>query len=358
MSDEDPLGTRREEAASDGPAGAAGRGPEGASDDPTGGHQVGPLREYLTVYLKGVAMGAADTVPGVSGGTIALITGIYERLITALTSLEPRTLRHLARIHTAAGRRDFADALRRMDVPFLVALGLGVVTVVVLLSRVIHAALLSYEPETAAFFFGLILASTVVLYREVALDTPARVGAGVLGFLLAFVVAGASAESGGVTGGTPLPAVFGIAAVAISAMVLPGVSGAFVLYLAGQYEYLTGVLKSFVDHIIAVPTRGVTPGMVESGSVVLTFVAGAVVGVFSVAYAVRWALERARVATLTFLVSLMAGSLRLPVETVADGIGTWTPRAAFGVVIAALVGVAAVYLLDRYTADLEYGAAT
>ena len=316
----------------------------------------GPLREYLVVYLKGVAMGAADTLPGVSGGTIALVTGIYERLIAALTALDPRVLGLAPRLHAAEGRRRFASELRRMDVPFLVALGLGVVTVVVLLSRVVHAALATYEVETAAFFLGLIAASAIVLYREVSLETVPRALAALLGFAVAFLLAGASEGSGTVAGQPPLPLVFGVAAVAISAMVLPGVSGAFILYLVGQYEYLTGVLKAFVDHVIALPTRGVSPALVESGTVVVTFVAGALLGVFSVAYAVRWALDRAHAATLAFLVSLMVGSLRLPVETVGSGVETWTARTATGVAAALLAGGLAIYLLDRYTADLEYGA--
>ncbi|MEF8775399.1 MAG: DUF368 domain-containing protein [Haloarculaceae archaeon] len=313
------------------------------------------VREYLVVYLKGAAMGAADTLPGVSGGTIALVTGIYTRLISALTALDPRVLGLVPELHAHSGRRRFLAELRRMDVPFLAALGLGVVTVVVLLSRVAHAALTSFEAETAAFFFGLIAVSAIVLYREVSLETVPRAVAAIAGFVVAFLLAGASASGGPVGGPPPLPLVFGIAAVAISAMVLPGVSGAFVLYLVGQYEYLTGVLKAFVDHLIALPSRGVTPGLVDSGAVVFTFVTGAVVGVFSVAYAIRWALDRAHAATLAFLVSLMVGSLRLPVETIRESISPWSLPAATGVAGGFLIGALAIFLLDRYTADLEYG---
>jgi putative membrane protein len=311
------------------------------------------LQDYLTVYLKGAAMGAADTVPGVSGGTIALITGIYERLITALTTLDPRALRHLARIHTAGGRGALVRDLRQMDVPFLVALGLGVVSVVVVLSRVIHGALASYEAEMSAFFFGLIGASSVVLYREVSVDTLPRAAATAVGFVLAFSLAGVSTEASS-AGAPPLPVVLLVGAVAISAMVLPGVSGAFILYLAGQYRYLSGVLKEFVDHLLAIPGRGVTAALLDTGAVVVTFVVGAVVGVFTVAYAVREALDRARAATLAFLVSLMVGALRLPFETVRDSVGTWTASAAAGVFAAGLIGALAVLLLDRYTADLDY----
>ena len=82
-------------------------------------------RGWLAVYLKGACMGAADTVPGVSGGTIAVILGVYERLIAALTSVDPRAVGHLASVHTPEGRAAIAEDLLRMDAPFLSVLGAG-----------------------------------------------------------------------------------------------------------------------------------------------------------------------------------------------------------------------------------------
>jgi putative membrane protein len=308
-------------------------------------------RDLAAVFLKGIAMGAADTVPGVSGGTIALITGIYERFVRALTALDPRQLAVLARLHRPDGRREFRQTLRRIDASFLVALGLGVVTSVVVLSRVVHAAVVAYEPQTFAFFFGLIGASAVVLSDQLAVRTPGRLGAAATGFAVAFLLAGASASG---LFGHELPVVFAAGAVAVTAMVLPGVSGAFILLLLGQYAYLTGVLTDFVDAAIAAVAGGPTDGLLAGATVVVTFASGGVVGLLSVAHLIRRALDRYRAATLAFLVSLMIGSLRLPVESVVDGIAVWTPASALSVAVPAAVGAGAVLLLDHYTDDLEY----
>jgi putative membrane protein len=328
-----------------------------ATDTPTGEPPAtdtplspGP-RELLSTYLKGAAMGAADTIPGVSGGTIALITGIYERFVRALTALDPRILAHVPRLHRAEGRGAFWRALQRMDVFFLVALGLGVVTSVVTLSRVVHTAYELYEPQTFAFFFGLIGASAVVLADQLAVRTARRAVAALVGFALAFLLAGASSNG---LFGHALPVVFVAGAVAVTAMVLPGISGAFILLLLGQYSYLTGTLTAFVDDLLAAATGASAEGLVGGAAVVVTFVAGALVGLLSVAHVIRRALERYRAATLAFLVSLMVGSLRLPVETILDGIGVWSPASALSVAVPAIVGAGAVLALDYYTDDLEY----
>jgi len=323
----------------------------GAADARTAVAEGGSARDWLSVYLKGIAMGAADTVPGVSGGTIALITGIYERLIDALTGLDPRALGHLPRLHRPGGRRGLLEDLRAMDVGFLVVLGLGALTSLLVLSRLAHGALLSYRAETYAFFFGLIAASAVVLYAQFQLGSLRQVGAGLAGFGLAFLLAGASSN-----GFLPsaLPVIFLIGALTITATILPGVSGAFVLVLLGKYEFLTGVLTDFVDAVIGVPTAGVTAALVDTGAVVVVFGIGAVVGLLTIAHVIRWALEHFRRGTLVFLVSLMVGSLRLPVAEVRSSLAGWSVTAAGGVVLAAAVGAAAVLVLDRYTADLEY----
>jgi putative membrane protein len=306
-------------------------------------------RDWGSLYLKGIAMGAADTVPGVSGGTIALITGVYERLVTAIAALDPSLLVALGVLHRADGRQQFVASLRERDVHFLVVLGLGVVTAVLALSRVIHAALGGYPGLTFAFFFGLIAASAVVLYGELSVDTAGAVAATVVGFALAYFLSGTSAA-----GGLPhdLPFVFLTGAIAITAMILPGVSGSFLLLLFGQYEYLTGVLTRFVDGLIRMASGGGgSPG--TEGIVVAVFLTGAVLGVLSVARAIRWALDSYRRATLAFLVSLMVGSLRLPVREVDAAVGTWTPVAAAAVLAPAVVGAGAVLVLDHYTSDLE-----
>ncbi|WP_417750468.1 DUF368 domain-containing protein [Salinibaculum salinum] len=313
-------------------------------------HASAGVRAWLTIYLKGLAMGAADSVPGVSGGTIALISGIYERLIDALTALDPRVLQQVPDLDSPDGRRRFVAELQRMDVVFLVVLGLGVATSIVTISRVVHVALEIARPQTFAFFFGLIAASAVVLYDQLSLETPLQIGAAVTGFLLAFFVTGISNGTGF---GHALPLVFVAGAVAISAMVLPGISGAFLLILFGQYEYLTGVLTDLVDGLLAFGADDLLSNVV----VVATFGCGAVLGLFTVAHAVNWALEEYREATIAFLVSLMVGSLRLPVVEVVSGVDATALAGVTTALGAALVGAVAVLLLDYYTEDLSTVAA-
>ena len=294
------------------------------------------VRAWLTVYLKGLAMGAADSVPGVSGGTIALITGIYERLIDALTSLDLRVLDRIPELGSADGRRGFFAELRGMDLFFLVVLGLGVGTAIVTISRVVHVALETARPQTFAFFFGLIAASAVVLYDQLAVRTPLEIGSAVAGFLIAFFITGVSDGAGF---GHALPLIF--------------LSGAFLLILLGQYEYLTGVLTDLVDGVLALGAGD----LVGNLAIVATFGGGAVIGLFTVAHVVRRALDEYREATIAFLVSLMVGSLRLPLVEVLGGVDPATLPAVTTAFGAALAGALAVLLLDYYTEDLSTVAA-
>ena len=317
------------------------------------------MRELLVVYLKGFSMGVADVVPGVSGATIALILGIYDRLIRAITAIDPREFRPALRLHEADARTALIAELERMDALFLLALGLGIVSAIVTLSRVMYVAATEYPVPTYAFFFGLIAASAVVLYGQINRWTPPRLAVSAAGILLAAAVTGIT--TGGASHG-PLM-IFVTGAVAICAMVLPGVSGAFFLLVLGQYEYLTGVLTEFVDGLIALLNGESIAPVLDAGGVVLIFGMGAIIGLFTMAHAVRRALERYRMATLAFLVSLMVGALRLPFERVIENLETsFITTTTFdvaiespeGAVVAGFAGAAAVLLVDRYTDDLEY----
>lgn len=309
------------------------------------------LRKYAVVYLKGMVMGAADTVPGVSGGTIALVVGIYERLIQAITGLRPDVLRFLPGLYHERGRKKFYRELIDRDVPFLLVLGTGVVSAVVVLSRVVHAALGSYRAQTFAFFLGLILASAIVLYEQLSFKTAGQAISGVSGFIIAFLVTGATA-----TGLFPhdLPFIFLAGVIAISAMVLPGISGAFLLLIMGQYTYLTGVLSRFTDGVLSLIRGGEASGLLELASVIMVFGMGASVGILTVAHTVERMLERYRLATMTFLVSLMLGSLRLPVAEILSEVQTWSLVSGLSIILPALSGAIAVLMLNHHTEELSY----
>jgi putative membrane protein len=309
---------------------------------------------WLGVYLRGLCMGTADAIPGVSGGTIAMIVGIYERLIAAITTIDPDRIFAVLRGITSAGRRDGWEALREMDALFLVVLGTGILTAIVTVTRVAHWAITAVPVPTYGLFFGLIGASALVLYAEVGLDTWAERGAAVAGFVLAFVVSGqadAALQSG------PFVTFFA-GALAVSAMILPGVSGSLLLVLIGQYEFMTGELGAFVDGLLALVTGGGLDSVVSAGTTVVAFVAGAVVGLFTVAHAVRKALATYREPTLAFLVSLIAGALRAPVVqssvALAEAGRSWTPTALGTFAVAGLVGVGLVVVIDSFAGDIDY----
>jgi len=308
-----------------------------------------PVQDWLTVYLKGVCMGAADTVPGVSGGTIALITGIYERLVTAIANLDVGLIRQGLAVRRADGRSRFIAALQRADIVFLVVLGLGIFTAILTVSRAVQLGLADFRGPTNAFFFGLIAASAVVLYGEVTLDSGRRWFAAGFATVFAFVLTGTTAGNG-ISHGLPIVFVSGV--VTSSAMLLPGISGAALLYILGQYEFMVVSLHGFIGALLG----GDIPIVLALGSVVATFLLGVAIGLLTIAHAVRWALRIDRGTTLTALVSLMVGALRLPAEEVLASTAVWSATTIAGLLGAGLFGVGLVLALDRYSDDLDYDA--
>jgi len=187
---------------------------------------------WLGLYLRGIAMGAADLVPGVSGGTIALITGIYDRLIAAIASIGLDALRMVL-----AGK--IKDAWAHVDGNFLVAVGAGILSSVLALASLLNWLLLNYPLPLWALFCGFILASAIHLFYTSRVDWAERHYAlWLTGVGLATVI--------GLMQATQLPvgpvSVFFAGAVAISAMLLPGISGSFLLLILGMYQPVISAL--------------------------------------------------------------------------------------------------------------------
>ena len=311
------------------------------------------LRSWVTLYLKGIAMGTADAVPGVSGGTIALIVGIYERLIAAVTAIDPERIRRVLAGVRPRNIPDARAAFHEIDGAFLLVLVAGIGTAVIAVLSGVDYLLGTRPVATYGFFFGLIAASAAVLLGDVELDTPRRKGAAVGGFLLAFLASGYASTALG----SPLPVVFLAGAVAVSAMILPGVSGSLLLIVLGQYDYMAGAVREFVGGLAGLAFGNGSETLVTTGPPVVTFLVGGVVGVFTIAHAVKYALARARAATFAFLVSLIVGALRAPLAEVslrlAESGETWqaaAPRFA----LAAVGGAAVVLVLNRYSGAIEY----
>jgi putative membrane protein len=175
--------------------------------------------------LKGFAIGAANVIPGVSGGTIALITGIFERLINAIKSFDVTALKLL-------GRMKFREFFRHIDGVFLTAVGIGLAAAIVTLARILEYLFENYPVEIWSFFFGLILASVYYVGKTVGKwDSPA-----IISFAAGTAVAvGLSFLNPAVANANPVY-VFLCGMLAVSSMILPGISGSFVLMLMGNYE--------------------------------------------------------------------------------------------------------------------------
>lgn len=237
------------------------------------------MKKYFLLYAKGMAMGAADVVPGVSGGTIAFISGIYDELLRSIAGI-PEALLLLLR-----GR--IKDAWQMANATFLLVLFSGIVTSILTLARVITYLLHQHPIPVWSFFFGLILVSTYLVGREIGRWNWSRAVSFVLGLAFAYWITVAAPMQWG----SDLPTLFLAGAIAICAMILPGISGSFILLLLGLYSVVLGAVKDLNLLVLAV------------------FASGCVVGLLSFARLLSWLLSRWRDLSLAFLSGLMLGSL-------------------------------------------------
>tara|TARA_Y100000310_G_C20534792_1_gene740326 strand:- start:180 stop:1043 length:864 start_codon:yes stop_codon:yes gene_type:complete len=250
------------------------------------------FRETILIFLRGLCMGIADVIPGVSGGTIAFITGIYNRLIHALSTVHISFIKHFFTGNTSKG----INAIKKLDWALFIPLGFGISISLFFLSGVMSYLLEMYTGITFAFFFGLIIASALVLYRKIGKANFERSVFLILGLLVGYVLSGAAA----LITNHSLLVIFISGIIAISAMLLPGISGAFLLLLLGQYEYMVNAIHE-MRYII-----------------IIVFGAGALVGLLGFSKIIDALLRKAKAVTLFFLVGLMVGVLRVPYVEMAN----------------------------------------
>lgn len=237
------------------------------------------MKNGLMLYIKGIAMGAADVVPGVSGGTIAFITGIYDELLRSISSIPN------AAVLLVRGR--VREAWKAANANFLLILLGGIFTSVLSLAKLISFLLESHPIPLWSFFFGLILVSVHLVGKEIQRWGMSRIVALLLGVAFAYVITVAAPMQWSDDG----LSLFLAGAIAICAMILPGVSGSFILVLLGLYPVVLAAVKNLDIGVLAI------------------FMAGCLVGILSFARLLSWMLDRWRDLTLAFLTGLMVGSL-------------------------------------------------
>ncbi|MCQ2157004.1 MAG: DUF368 domain-containing protein [Bacteroidales bacterium] len=235
----------------------------------------------VSTALKGFGMGAANVVPGVSGGTIALLTGIYSDIVNAISALsDPQTWKAFF-----SGR--FRDFWKMINGGFLIALAIGVLASILSLAKLMTYCLNMYPILTWAFFFGLIIASSYYMLRDIKGWDTGSVILLIVGAILGVVVCTMSPTS------TPDDKwfIFICGAIAICTMILPGISGSFILVIFGKYDYIMQAISSLNVPVLAV------------------FAAGCLVGILAFARLLHWLLGRWEKQTLLLLLGFVLGSL-------------------------------------------------
>ena len=246
------------------------------------------IKNYLTVGIKGACMGAADVIPGVSGGTIAFITGIYDQLVGSIASINAEAFRLLLQ-----GR--FKDFWRHINGGFLLSLIAGIGFSVITLAGLMQMLLTTYPIQTWAFFFGLIVASSIFILRGISGWHLREYLMVILGVLLGATVCTLSPTQ------TPdgLWFIFLSGAIAICAMILPGISGSFILLILGKYQYIMGCISDLVSG------TDVARNLMVLG----VFAVGALVGIIGFSKLLHWLLARWNKEVLIIMAGFIIGSL-------------------------------------------------
>lgn len=237
-------------------------------------------KNYLLLVLKGCAMGAADVVPGVSGGTIAFITGIYEELINSIKNIDMQAVKLLFQLKTTS-------FWKKINGNFLLSVLCGIGISIFSLARLMSYLLIHHPIPTWSFFFGLIIVSAFLVAKEIRKWDIFTVISLIAGICAAYTITVLSPAS------TPQTWWFILlsGAIAICAMILPGISGAFILVLLGKYYFIMGAVGRLDIGILAI------------------FAIGAIIGIISFSHLLSWLLKNYHNMTIALLTGFMVGSL-------------------------------------------------
>lgn len=246
-------------------------------------------------------MGICDLIPGISGGTIAFITGIYERLINAVKSFNFKLIYDLLRyILTRDKKRleELRKSIKKLDLGFLVILFLGIFSAILLGSRIIKYLLENYFAYTLSFFIGLIIASSKIIFDNIKCHNNKNILLGAFGLLFGFSLIFLIPK-------TITPTIFYVfigGFIAISALFLPGISGAFILLIMGLYEFIINSLHNILDNLNYLAAFGV----------------GAVLGAFSISRIISFLFKKDKCKTLYFLLGLVIGAVGIPMKKIYE----------------------------------------
>ncbi len=250
--------------------------------------------DYLIITLKGLAMGAADVVPGVSGGTIAFISGIYQELIDSINNVNLSVIKTLKKDGLKA-------AWKQVNGSFLLALLTGIGISILTFSKVITHLLETQPILVWSFFFGLIIASITLIWKEITSWKLVDILFLLIGITISYYITIARP----VSSPDSYWYLFLSGFIAIIAMILPGISGAFILLLMGSYETVIGTINTFREGLTSANSEILTQALLKLG----IFALGCIIGLKSFSKVLHWMFANHKNTTLTLLVGFMVGSL-------------------------------------------------
>lgn len=250
--------------------------------------------DYLIITLKGLAMGAADVVPGVSGGTIAFISGIYQELIDSINNVNISVLKTLK-------NEGLKAAWKQVNGSFLLALLSGIGISILTFSKVITHLLETQPILVWSFFFGLIIASITLIWKEITSWKLVDILFLLIGITVSYYITIARP----VSSPDSYWYLFLSGFIAIIAMILPGISGAFILLLMGSYETVIGTINTFREGLTTANSEILTQALLKLG----VFALGCIIGLKSFSKVLHWMFANHKNTTLTLLVGFMVGSL-------------------------------------------------
>lgn len=278
------------------------------------------LYESFLIFIRGILMGSADIIPGVSGGTIALITGIYEHLVHAISKIRFSFLKPLVKLDFSGFKDKFLDEI---EFKFFIPLLLGIALAMLTLANVVTYCMDVHTAVTFSFFLGLIIASSYILYKKISKLTVTNIVFTIIGFICAYIFVSLNPIATNHT----LPVIFVSGLIAICAMILPGISGSFLLLLLGQYHYMLTALEEL------------------HWAEIIVFIVGAAIGILGFSKFLDYLLQNYEEVTMAFLIGVMLGTLKIPavniITTIDPGI-----LPILLCIIAAVVGIVIIVVME------------
>ena len=278
------------------------------------------VKEAILIFVRGVLMGSADIVPGVSGGTIALITGIYAHLVEAISNIKFGFLKPLLK---ADFRGFWNQMLEEIDFKFFIPLVLGIGVAFLTLAKVVTYCMDNHTALTYAFFLGLIIASAVILFKKLNEINLKNIFFALMGAVLTYIFVSLNP----IAANHSLLVIFISGMIAICAMILPGISGSFLLLLLGQYKYMLNALHQL-----------------HFGEIIV-FVVGALIGILGFSKILNFLLKNHEEVTMAFLIGVMLGSLKVPAVEIVNSV-SMNISGLLPCIIVALIGFVLIIVLE------------